>query len=128
MEQIAPVFAEASLLISYNGKAFDWTYLRERFAFYGLPFDHAPMHIDLLHHARRAFQDCLPNLRLSTLEGHLGIHRTQDLPSEAVPDFYSTYLETGNPGPLVPIINHNCQDVETLALLLARLLSHLDDA
>jgi len=128
LDQIAQVIAETSLLISYNGKAFDWTYLRERFAYYGLQFTHAPMHIDLLHHARRAFHDCLPNMRLSMLEGHLGIQRTEDLPSEAVPEFYSTYLETGNPGPLVPIVNHNRQDVQTLALLLGHLLSHLDDA
>ncbi len=128
LDQIARLITEASLLISYNGKTFDWTYLRERFAYYGLQFTHAPMHIDLLHHARRAFHDCLPNMRLSTLEGHLGIQRTEDLPSEAVPEFYSAYLETGNPGPLVPIVNHNRQDVQTLALLLSHLLSHLDDA
>ena len=128
LDQIAQVIAETSLLISYNGKTFDWTYLRERFAYYGLQFSRAPMHIDLLHHARRAFHDCLPNMRLSTLEGHLGIKRSEDLPSEAVPEFYSTYLETGNPGPLVPIVNHNRQDVQTLALLLSHLLSHLDDA
>lgn len=128
LDQIAQVIAKTSLLISYNGKTFDWTYLRERFAYYGLQFTHAPMHIDLLHHARRAFHDCLPNMRLSTLEGHLGIQRTEDLPSEAVPEFYSAYLETGNPGPLVPIVNHNRQDVQTLALLLSHLLSHLNDA
>ncbi len=128
LDQIAQVIAKTSLLISYNGKTFDWTYLRERFAYYGLQFPHEPMHMDLLHHARRAFHDCLPNLRLSSLERHLGIYRREDLPSEAVPEFYSTYLETGNPGPLVPIVNHNRQDVQTLALLLGHLLSHLDDA
>ena len=128
LEQIAPVFAKASLLISYNGKAFDWTFLRERFAYYGLQLPPATMHIDLLHHARRAFRDDLPDVRLSTLEEHLGIHRAEDLPSDAVPEFYSTYLDTGNPGPLVPIVHHNRQDVETLAVLLSRLLTLLDDA
>ena len=123
LEQMAQALSEVSLLLSYNGKSFDWTYLRERFAYYGLPFPYAPIHIDLLHHARRVFRDYLPDVRLGTVEQEIfGIHREDDLPSEAVPDYYSTYLETGNPGPLIPIVNHNRQDVVTLALLLSYLL------
>lgn len=129
LEQIDREMANTSLLISYNGKAFDWPYLRERTAYYGLRSNQTAIcHIDLLHHARRAFQDCLPNMRLETLEKLLGVQRGEDLPSEAVPEFYSTYLETGNPGPLVPIVNHNRQDVESLVILLARLLGYSDEA
>lgn len=128
LEQIEGVLREASLLISYNGKAFDWTYLRERFAYYGFEFSSDPMHLDLLHHARRTFRGSLDNLQLGTLEAHLGIRRGEDVPSEAVPEFYTAYLETGNPGPLVSIVNHNRRDVETLALLLSRLLNSLNDA
>lgn len=129
LEQVDREIAEASLLVSYNGKAFDWTYLRERFAYYGLLFDHAPIHVDLLHHARRAFRNWLPDLRLGTVEEVLlGIHREEDLPSEAIPKYYSTYLESGSPGPLVPIVNHNRQDVESLALLLTYLLRRVDHA
>jgi len=129
LEQIDREMADTSLLISYNGKAFDWPYLRERIAYYGLRLNQTAIcHIDLLHRARRAFQDCLPNMRLGTLEKLLGVRREEDLPSEAVPEFYSAYLETGNPGALVPIVNHNRQDVESLVILLARLLGHRDDA
>jgi uncharacterized protein YprB with RNaseH-like and TPR domain len=39
-----------------------------------------------------------------------------------VPEFYEAYLRTGNCGPLVPIIQHNRQDVISLALLFFRLL------
>jgi len=129
LEQIDREMTDTSLLISYNGKSFDWPYLKERIAYYGLPLhQEATCHIDLLPHARRAFQDCLPNMRLGTVETLLGVRRKEDLPGEAVPEFYSTYLETGNPGPLVPIVNHNRQDVESLVLLLARLLDSGDDA
>jgi hypothetical protein len=38
------------------------------------------------------------------------------------PEFYETYLRTGNCGPLVPIIEHNKQDVVSLALLFFYLL------
>lgn len=124
LAQVDRELQETTLLISYNGKAFDWTTLRERYAYYGLPFRHTPVHIDLLHHARHTFRNAFPDLRLSTVEAHvLGIHREGDLPSEAVPEFYSAYVEQGNVGPLVPIIQHNRQDVETLAHLLNHLLT-----
>jgi hypothetical protein len=123
LEQIDRELGEASLVVSYNGKTFDWTILRERFAYYGLPFRHRPIHIDLLHHARRAFRDALPDLQLKTVEERLlGIHREEDVPSEAIPQFYSVYLATENPGPLVPIVRHNQQDIESLVLLLTELL------
>jgi uncharacterized protein YprB with RNaseH-like and TPR domain len=38
-----------------------------------------------------------------------------------VPEFYDYYLRTGNPGPLVPIVEHNRKDIITLAKLFARL-------
>ena len=129
LEQVDRELQETNLLISYNGKAFDWTTLRERYAYYGLPFRHTPVHIDLLHHARRAFRGTSPDLRLSTVETQvLGIRREGDLPSEAVPEFYSAYIERGNVGPLVPILQHNRQDVETLAHLLNHLLARTDYA
>lgn len=124
LEGVGEALSQASLILSYNGKSFDWTYLRERFAYYGLRFDYSPIHIDLLHHARRAYRDLLPDVRLGTIEQRvLGVGRTEDLPGEAVPEYYERYLRSGNPGPLVPIINHNQQDVATLALLLENLLS-----
>ena len=85
LEQIDREMTDTSLLISYNGKSFDWPYLRERIAYYGLPlYQEATCHIDLLPHARRAFQDCLPDMRLETVETLLGVKREEDLPSEAV--------------------------------------------
>jgi len=129
LEGVTEALSHVSLVLSYNGKSFDWTTLRERCAYYSIPFDYAPIHIDLLHHARRAYRDRLSNAQLQTVEeGILGIERTEDLPSEAVPEYYEAYLRSGNPGPLVPIVNHNQQDVATLALLLSHLLMLTDHA
>ena len=123
LEQVGAALERSDLLLSYNGKSFDWTYLRERFSYYGLPFPYQPMHIDLLHHARRAFHDLLPDVRLGTVEERiLAVSRDVDLPSGDVPEYYTTYLDTQDPGPLVPIVNHNRQDIASLALLLDRLL------
>ncbi len=124
LERIAPIVAEATALVSYNGKSFDWTVLRERFAYYGLPLPQPPIHVDLLHHARRCFADRVPDCHLTTIERRLlGIERSNDLPSAEVPIRYTTYLETGDAAHLVPIVNHSRQDLLSLVALLHRLLA-----
>ncbi len=49
------------------------------------------------------------------------MERESDVPSSQVPDFYKTYMKTGNIGPLIPIVEHNREDVVTLARLLSKL-------
>jgi uncharacterized protein YprB with RNaseH-like and TPR domain len=62
-------------------------------------------------------------MRLTALEREiLGVCREDDIPGQMVPEFYEAYLKSGNCGPLVPIIEHNRQDVVSLALLFFRLL------
>ncbi len=129
LEQVGNSLEQTDLVLSYNGKSFDWTYLKDRFAYYGMPFFHKPLHIDLLHHARRAFRGRIPDARLGTVEEMvLGVHRDMDLPSEAVPAYYTAYLDSQDPGPLVPIVNHNRQDIVSLARLLSHLLETTIDA
>ena len=80
-------------------------------------------HFDVLHFSRRRWKDQLPSLRLSNLEREiLGVSRDNDVPGQMVPEFYETYLRSGNPGPLVPIVRHNGQDVISLARLFFHLL------
>jgi hypothetical protein len=105
-------------LVTYNGKSFDTNFIEERWAYYGLNFDFEPIHFDLLHPARRKFRGSLPDVRLETVEQHYGLNREIDLPGALVPDFYNTFLETRNIGPLIPIIEHNKQDLVTLGMLL----------
>ena len=110
---------EKPVVISYNGKAFDIPYLISRSAFYGGMMDRPRHHIDLLHASRRNAGHRLQDCRLGTIEKHLlGTSRSSDLPGSMVPEFYETYLQTGNPGPLVPIVEHNQKDVTSLAKLL----------
>ena len=111
------------VLVSYNGRAFDANMLRERLDYYGFFPEFAPIHLDLLPHARRHFQSTIPDARLETVEACLGRSRAIDLPSALVPDFYNSYIETENVGPLVPILEHNRHDVVTLAALLKHLLA-----
>ncbi|GAG48661.1 unnamed protein product, partial [marine sediment metagenome] len=63
--------AAAATLITFNGKAFDMTNLRERAAFHGVDLGRDPPHCDLLHESRRRWRKALPNCRLQTLEQYL---------------------------------------------------------
>jgi len=119
--EITRRLGEEPPLVTYNGRAFDVHFLEERLSYYGLYVELDPIHFDLLPHARRRFHGRLPDVRLETVERHFGLRRPIDLPSALVPDFYNTYLETGNIGPLVPIIEHNKHDLLALAVLLAEL-------
>lgn len=84
-------------------------------------------HLDLLHFSRRFWGQKLPNCRLNTIERHLfGMEREDDVPSALVPDFYLTYRKKNNIGPLIPIIEHNRQDIITLARILSKLYGKLD--
>lgn len=112
----------AEALVSYNGRSFDLPYLNERYAYYGYdPLAVLP-HIDLLHYTRRMFRSTIPDCRLSTVEKIcLNVSREMDLPGMLVPEWYMRYRQTGNCGPLVPIVSHNQQDIASLPLLLSRL-------
>jgi hypothetical protein len=111
-----------SVFITFNGQTFDIPYIRERLAYYRMSANLEKPHFDILHFARRAWRDRLPNCRLNTLEKYLfGIERKDDVPSALVPDFYETYMKTKNVGTLVPIIEHNKQDLITLANIFSKL-------
>jgi uncharacterized protein YprB with RNaseH-like and TPR domain len=110
-------------LVTFNGKAFDLPYLQDRLAYYGLGAIPRILHFDVLHFSRRQWKKQLSSCRLSALEFTiLKINRTEDLPGQMVPEFYETYLRTQNCGPLLPIVDHNRQDVVSLARLFFYLL------
>ncbi len=139
------IAAESSLLVTFNGKCFDWPLVHDRSTYHRIgrvaewdaiadrpplqlplgPTDARPdlQHVDLLHHARRRWRDRLPDCRLQTLERFLcGRHRSGDIPGREIPDAYHRYVATGRTGEMQAILHHNALDLVTL-LQLAMLLT-----
>ena len=122
-ETIRHLSGERKALMTFNGKAFDLPYISDRLGYYGMDIPTRIPHFDVLHFSRRYWRDTFPSMRLTTLEREiLQIHRKDDIPGQVVPEFYETYLRTGNCGPLVPIVEHNRQDIISLALLFFHLM------
>jgi uncharacterized protein YprB with RNaseH-like and TPR domain len=120
-EELAGVKA----IVTYNGRAFDVNFIEARLRYYGLPGSVDHPNFDLLPFARRQFREFLPDCRLETVEKILSVQRAIDIPSALVPEFYLDYLRERNVGPLVTIIEHNRQDLLSLALLLRKFWTEL---
>ena len=122
---VAAELATFPRLVTYNGRAFDVPMLAARLTFHGLFREQAAlpgMHEDLLPDARRLFRRPLGGARLADVEtGVLGVRRASDCAGSEVPARYFGYLRGGSPDILAEVLDHNFQDVVSLALLEAEL-------
>lgn len=110
-------------VVTYNGRGFDLPLLTARLTVNGLFREQAVLpdhHDDLLPVARRLFRRPLGGARLAEVEhGVLGVRRGSDCPGSEVPMRYFGYLRSGSPDLLADVLDHNLQDVVSLALLEA---------
>jgi uncharacterized protein len=126
---LAELEAELSgvrLMVSYNGRSFDWPLLRTRRRLQRGADLPEPPHLDLLHPTRRLFRNRWPDCRLATAEQRLlGLFRVDDLPGSEAPRAWRDYLTGGPVDDLQRVVDHNALDVLSLLLLgpvLARVL------
>ena len=126
---LAERMAERPVLVTFNGKSFDWPLLETRYRMTRKIRPAAPRaHLDFLHPARNLWRVRLGSVRLAELEKHvLGWNRGADLISEMIPQFYFDYLRGGPPEPLVQIFLHNQMDLRGLAGLASRIIAVLAD-
>lgn len=121
-------FAKDDYLVTYNGKSFDWPQVKSRHAFIRKELPNLPEfgHIDLLHSARRLWKHELPSCRLSIVEEQkLNIKRSNDTHGSLAPLLYFDYLHEKDPTHLTGIIEHNDQDVRSLAYLYQKIAMKL---
>ncbi len=119
----ARLVAARPVLVSFNGKSFDWPMLRERAAVNRVSMPEPQTHCDLLHLSRRVWPS-LPNHRLTTLETSLcRRRRTGDIDGAAIPEAYHGFVRTGDARIIGDILRHNLWDLMTLAELVALMLT-----
>ena len=120
--QFLAEMAVRALLVTFNGKSFDYPFVRARAAATGVPMVDPRIHLDLLHLGRHFWRGRLPNCKLQTLEGFLcKREREGDIPGSEIPDAYHAYVRSGNACQIVSILEHNMLDLVTLADIMTRI-------
>jgi hypothetical protein len=128
LHELAARVAERPVLVTFNGKAFDWPLLDSRFTMTRtISTPRLTAHLDLLHPARALWKLRLGSVRLVDLERHvfdaprLGWHREEDIASSLIPQYYFDYLRGGSADPLVGVMRHNQMDLRGLAALFGKI-------
>jgi uncharacterized protein YprB with RNaseH-like and TPR domain len=128
LHELAARLADRPVLVTFNGKSFDWPLLENRFAMTrSISTPRLAAHLDLLHPARALWKLRLGSVRLVELERRvldsprLGWHREDDIASALIPQYYFDYLRGGPRDPIVGIVRHNQMDLRGLAALFGKI-------
>jgi uncharacterized protein YprB with RNaseH-like and TPR domain len=131
LDALARVFDDASLVVTYNGKAFDVPLMETRWAFHR---KEAPTerlaHFDMLPPARRLWsrRDHTPldewgSCSLTAIERRvLQFYRLDDVPGIEIPARYFQFLRSGDPSIIEGVLEHNRHDLVSLAAVMSRAL------
>lgn len=119
LRHLAERIKAADALVSFNGKTFDVPLLSTRFIYNRMRVNLDLPHIDLLHPSRRLWKGSLPDCRLETIEHErFGIRRARDVESSLIPTIYFNYVRGHHQEWILPVFDHNAQDIATLGALL----------
>ncbi len=116
---LAGILETTECFVTFNGKSFDLPLLATRFIYNRIRIDLGRPHIDLLHPARRLWRGTLPDCRLETIEQvRFGLHRHRDIDSHLIPRIYFNFVRGRHIEWMLPVFDHNVQDVVSLGALL----------
>ncbi len=111
------------LYVSYNGKAFDYYALKNRFLMHGRELL-IKNQLDLLYISRRFWKNIIGSCTLGNIEERiLNIYRDDDIPGYEIPDVYFDFLRYGKTKKILKVFEHNLHDIITLV----KLLFHIED-
>ncbi len=120
LEAVRQEISRDSIIVSYNGKAFDMPILVSRLILNrverNLEFG---AHVDLLHSVRRLYKRRLKDCSLSNIEREvLGYFRYDDIPGYLVPSVYFNWLSTDETSIMKKVIRHNIDDIISLLFVI----------
>jgi uncharacterized protein YprB with RNaseH-like and TPR domain len=119
LESLDERLANASMLVTFNGKSFDWPLLLGRYVMNRREQPVTLPHLDLLHVARRIHKRRLGSVTLKRLEGEvLGLERGKDVDGAEIGPRYAHFLRSGDESALAQVIEHNATDVLSMAALV----------
>src|SRR5712692_1225799 len=128
LHELAARLAARPVLVTFNGKSFDWPLLENRFTMTrAIPVPRLAAHLDLLHPARALWKLRLGSVRLVELERHvvdaarLGWDRQDDVVAGLIPQHYFYYLRGGPAEALAAVVRHNQMDLRGLAALVGKI-------
>lgn len=120
---LANIIEATQMLVTFNGRSFDYPYIIERGLLHRRFFDPDKSHFDLLHEARRRWKELLPDCKLQTIERHiLRRTRTADIPSEDIPEVYHDYVRTGDTSRMKAVLHHNLIDIVSMAEIVTHMV------
>src|SRR5882672_332800 len=135
LHELSARVAKRPVLVTFNGKSFDWPLLESRFTMTrSIAAPKLAAHLDLLHPARALWKLRLGSVRLVELERHvldaprLGWRRDDDVASARIPQFYFDYLRGGPAEPLAAVVRHNQMDLRGLAALFGKINEMLSES
>lgn len=112
------IVADKRVLITFNGKSFDWPLVQERRTSLKLGRSAAKkdlVHCDLLYHSRRRWKDRFPNCKLQTLEQYVcGRQRAVEPVVRDISHSYQDYVRSGDANDLHGVLQNNALDLVTL--------------
>ncbi|NLG58203.1 MAG: ribonuclease H-like domain-containing protein [Clostridiales bacterium] len=128
LDKVFAQFEEARCLVTFNGASFDLPLLESRATVNRLKERYQPpLHLDVIHAARRVYKLRLRQCALSRLEEQVfGQPREDDLPGADIPARFFEYLKTRDEGLMTEVLRHNYLDILSLARLKL-LMSHLHE-
>ena len=129
--ELARRLRKRPVLVTFNGKSFDWPLLVSRFQTtrtISVPILNA--HLDFLHPAREIWKLQIGSVKLGHLEervlgaASLGWSRREDIDGALIPRIYFDYL-CGRAHRLEGVFRHNRMDLRGLAAVAGRILQIL---